>query len=1336
MMNSVPKIPDDAGGVLENAPAEGDGFVWRQFLRHARECVLDVDFKARQIRCSAALLRSFRLTRETLPHTLDQWLELYHPDDYDKSLTFRRLVFGGCGENENETVFSLERRLYCGDGLYRWFRLDAFCLRGETGAPERLVGVETDLFPTESREERREEFREDRRTEPLPAARELEKKLAALETEKEQAEREKERLVTRLSQESLSREAAERRARLLARMLDASSEFLFHRDASGRLTFCNAAFADVMARDPGLAAWAGALSDVSGENSAEPEAAYRYEDTHGRTRLLSARLLPIAEAGRAGRGENSGGGVVGVLADVTGAAEAEADMARLRLLLGMRLVRRGFDTEPFDAETEYGPEQTEGFRMEDLEELRTEALPEVSGELGEDGLGKFERVFGGCLENALQKLAPVAGFFPTRVEQIEALLRAADEKTDLEVGVVGITSSGKSTFINAVMGERLLPEETRATTNLMIRCRRGAERFVSVVSKDGTRARVSGADLTAAWMESQSSERMNPANEKGVALLEWSSPGALLPEGLVLIDTPGLDADDFPEHSELVLRRLLPTLDIVLYITSIRNRLKAADIEALNAVLEQSQRLVFLLSQIDLEQDDTEGGRVVLSRRQKLSAYVRELREDIGEAGSASRERGAAADSAILPVSSKLALAHFYDRDSAEWRASNFGVLIERLEDFRAGLRRYRAGARAGRAAALLSRAARDLRLVLEERAGTGEDGPAGKTKEKIRQKIRELRDAQRWVNAEVSAVRNEWRRLLDPEYHLNCLEKEIESANTVKGVRDRYERWGAGCSDLTAQMTARLDRARRSCREILLKNSVVPGSRDWGAPETKEARSGLPVFHRYVFQKPQEIRVRGWFESLWFWPRHKTFFRQDVDKALMMEGARELLSERLRFLNGHLAWWENKMREDCCEPLFEELAREEAAMADAGRAAAEESASRSALLQALDAAQEAEAAIRNALADLFSDLFALTPEDPGAPAEELFGELGEAGREPAKKEEAQEEAQEEAGLFTPLLATFREQDIQSRFLRLDALRSSRRVVLLGLRRHDSLRLLSLLAHDIAFSDSLRGSGDDIDERKWLFCGSTPPALPHVRIAAPDTLLRELEILAAPGDALCAEEFLRREGSPPVDWNDLFAEWLPVVHLDIARVDSGLSDLARAPYIRALPHARRWVAASGQGALFNARLSDLLTDVPDRADLFAWRRGFRERAEWFVYENYDARYTDFMLWGREEALPPNGRSGGAFTQSEAFMQKWAESGNGFAFPFSEFRMRLALSKAKHRQQGPGAPAPHNGSEGGDAARLFKRETPHPDQREGAFSRLHQTHNGSRVHDPGEGEVDE
>ena len=112
-----------------------------------------------------------------------------------------------------------------------------------------------------------------------------------------------------------------------------------------------------------------------------------------------------------------------------------------------------------------------------------------------------------------------------------------------------------------MMGERLLPEETRATTNVTVLCRKGGIRAVDVGYKDGRSERLSGDALTPRRLEELTTERMNPGNKRGVARIEWSGPGAALPQGLVLVDTPGLDACELPRHSELVLRRILPTLN-------------------------------------------------------------------------------------------------------------------------------------------------------------------------------------------------------------------------------------------------------------------------------------------------------------------------------------------------------------------------------------------------------------------------------------------------------------------------------------------------------------------------------------------------------------------------------------------------------------------------------------------------------------------------------------------------------------------------------------------------------------------------------------------------------
>lgn len=85
---------------------------------------------------------------------------------------------------------------------------------------------------------------------------------------------------------------------------------------------------------------------------------------------------------------------------------------------------------------------------------------------------------------------------------------------ELTVGVVGITSSGKSTFLNALMGENLLPEESRATTNTLVRCRRDSVRSATVVYEDGQERILAGPELTHQRLYELTSERFNPGNVK------------------------------------------------------------------------------------------------------------------------------------------------------------------------------------------------------------------------------------------------------------------------------------------------------------------------------------------------------------------------------------------------------------------------------------------------------------------------------------------------------------------------------------------------------------------------------------------------------------------------------------------------------------------------------------------------------------------------------------------------------------------------------------------------------------------------------------------------------
>ena len=98
---------------------------------------LTVIFPSREMYFAPSLVRTMRFSPSACPSTLDQWYELCHPEDHAKLSLLERAIHG------RDESLSLTRKLYCGDGVYRAFRLDAFILRDSKGHPVKLIGRET-----------------------------------------------------------------------------------------------------------------------------------------------------------------------------------------------------------------------------------------------------------------------------------------------------------------------------------------------------------------------------------------------------------------------------------------------------------------------------------------------------------------------------------------------------------------------------------------------------------------------------------------------------------------------------------------------------------------------------------------------------------------------------------------------------------------------------------------------------------------------------------------------------------------------------------------------------------------------------------------------------------------------------------------------------------------------------------------------------------------------------------------------------------------------------------------------------------------------------------------
>ena len=104
--------------------------------------------------------------------------------------------------------------------------------------------------------------------------------------------------------------------------------------------------------------------------------------------------------------------------------------------------------------------------------------------------------------------------------------RKTDWSSDrIRVGVIGVTSSGKSTLINAILGTDILSSAIAPSSGQLVCCSYGEKSEIIIHFEDGTEQKLSGKKYKRDILQQYSDERYNAKNEKGVLSIELTSVG-------------------------------------------------------------------------------------------------------------------------------------------------------------------------------------------------------------------------------------------------------------------------------------------------------------------------------------------------------------------------------------------------------------------------------------------------------------------------------------------------------------------------------------------------------------------------------------------------------------------------------------------------------------------------------------------------------------------------------------------------------------------------------------------------------------------------------------------
>jgi small GTP-binding protein len=218
---------------------------------------------------------------------------------------------------------------------------------------------------------------------------------------------------------------------------------------------------------------------------------------------------------------------------------------------------------------------------------------------------------------ALEKLSAILDAYPATDDDKEAIEDAAEQLTSLFLlVVVGEFNSGKSAFLNALVGARIMPEGVTPTTSVINLLQYGETQGEAMLP-DGIIAR--------------------------------TFPAEFLDE-ITLVDTPGTNA--IVREHEALTQRFVPRADLVLFVTSADRPFTESEHQFMADIREWGKKITIVINKFDLirtEEDRikviefvTENIERLLGFRPEVfavSALLAQQAKDIGNTNPAERDR-------------------------------------------------------------------------------------------------------------------------------------------------------------------------------------------------------------------------------------------------------------------------------------------------------------------------------------------------------------------------------------------------------------------------------------------------------------------------------------------------------------------------------------------------------------------------------------------------------------------------------------------------------------------------------------------------------------------------
>lgn len=169
-------------------------------------------------------------------------------------------------------------------------------------------------------------------------------------------------------------------------------------------------------------------------------------------------------------------------------------------------------------------------------------------------------------------------------------------KGEFNLAVCGKVKNGKSSLINALIGRRILPECNDVATSRVFKISNADEDSFFIVYSNGDKKEITLKELAQYGSQAEINATGEASSDKVIAYIQVNTPIDFLPEGVSIIDTPGIGST-YPQHTAIT-KQYLKYADATLFVMN-PTPLESIEISFLKEIVEISPSIMFVTTKTD-----------------------------------------------------------------------------------------------------------------------------------------------------------------------------------------------------------------------------------------------------------------------------------------------------------------------------------------------------------------------------------------------------------------------------------------------------------------------------------------------------------------------------------------------------------------------------------------------------------------------------------------------------------------------------------------------------------------------------------------------------------------